>query len=112
MEAVSELLDSLCLLIVEVDPYFDSEEEVILGAGFGRNKSESIDILVPLEVFPDQIKEQSFINLFMIFLIFVNLKHKPTTFAVLGMLPLGLDVPLENIYGIDLLPLSIDLVSG
>lgn len=61
------------------------------------------------EILADQEKCQWLIDVFMIFLIFLHLEDNSPTFRVFRVFPFGLDVPLEDIDGVDLLPLIVDL---
>ena len=68
-------------------------------------------MLMAFKIFSNQEECQRLVDIFVILLVFFHLEYDSAALCIFGMFPFRLDVPLEDINGVDLLPLIIDLVS-
>ena len=60
------------------------------------------------EVFAEEEKCQWLVDVLIVFLGFLHLEDNSASLRILWVFPFGLDVPLEEVDGVDLLPLIVD----
>ena len=103
------MFDGFEVGLIEVDPEFDTVAEGLWV--LGGDEPEAVDLFAPVEVFPNELEGEVFVDFLLVGLGLGDLEDEPASLLVLLILPFGLDPLPEELDRVDLLAAPLDLVA-
>lgn len=86
-ELLSKILHFIMSILIEADPYFDSEMEFKWCIESRRYESDAVYLLAFGISFSQKVKDEPFVDLFMIFMFAIDLKNKTASLTIFRVLP-------------------------
>lgn len=102
------MLEYFHIVVIKINPDLNPVHTLVV---FRRDKPKAIDMLGMIEILAHQIEDYISVELVLILLCFTNWKHESPSVLISDVLPLGLDILLEELDRVYDLPLLINEVA-